>query len=116
MTTDSVYDFFEHHGIKGMRWGSRKSSDSGSSAKPKKLSRHDKRQAKFAANQQKAQNILASSLKEPTSLVLLNGRQVITGKEFVQHMSNGGLMDVRTTRVYARQQTKNGPYVLEPKG
>jgi len=114
MTVDEhVYDFLEHRGVKGMHWGVRKSN--GDKPSSKKPSRQEKREAKTAAREKKVNDLVSTSLKEPTALILLNGRHLITGEEFVNHMTNGGLMDVRLTRVYARQHTKEGPYVLEPK-
>lgn len=104
-----------HFGVKGMHWGVRKSRDSDSSSKTKKPSRKERRAAKQAATQKKVEDLVKSSLRDRTQLVLLNGQQVVTGEEFVQHMSNGGYMNARTTRLYARQQSKGGPYVLEPK-
>jgi len=43
MTDTSVYDFLDHHGVKGMRWGRRKGR--GSSPKPEFSERSRKQKA-----------------------------------------------------------------------
>jgi hypothetical protein len=109
-------DFVKHFGTRGMRWGVRNSRDSNSFKPNRKERRQEKRLAKNAAQEKKVNDIIKTSLKQPTrTLVLLNGQQVVTGKEFVDHMTAGGRMNVKTTRIYARQQGKTGPFVLEPK-
>lgn len=112
MTT--VDEFLEHHGVKGQRWGVRSSSDKSGG---KKLSRHERRAAAKQAKQEetakKVADLMNAALKQPTSLIQLNGRQVITGKQFIDHMVNGGLLNINTSRVFARQETKNGPLVLQ---
>lgn len=115
-------DFLEHHGIKGMRWGHHKAKAEGSTKtpkaakpeKPKKLSGKEKRAARRAADEKKANDLLNEALKNPQTLIKLNtgyGPTIVTGKEFVEHLINGGYMNVRSTDIYARQD-KSGQYVL----
>lgn len=107
----SEADYLEHVGVKGMRWGQRKSR-SGPSRRQK---RHQARQEKFEANQKLAKSFIETGLKEPETLILVNGQTVATGREFIDYMGRGGLLDVKTTRVYARKSSPKGPYVLEPR-
>lgn len=99
--------FLQHFGKKGMKWGVRKektaSSGSSGSAKPQKLSRKEKKQAQHAVTIKRGENLVNLALKEPKSLILLNRKQVVTGKEFVSYLSKGGLLDIDGSGVYARQ-------------
>lgn len=111
MAKPSAEDFLAHHGVLGMHWGSHKATPeaakavSGSTPKPKRLSR---RAAKNAFYQEKANRLLNTALKDPSVLIALNTGgmhpTVVTGKEFVHHLSQGGLMNVKYTDVYATKQ------------
>jgi len=102
-------DFLEHFGVKGQKWGVRKKRESSGGNKPKKLSR---RKARRAVAQKKAEDLINTALKDPDVIINLNGRILVTGKEFVNHMANGGLLNVKTSRIYAQQDKPDGPYVV----
>lgn len=91
---EDISDFLSHHGIKGQRWGVR-NKQTGTSTK--KVSRRQRRIAATHANQRAAKAFVVKASKNPNMIVLLNGRHVITGKQFVDHMMAGGLMDIKTT-------------------
>lgn len=120
MDDENVADFLAHFGVKGMRWGVRRQENAGST-KPSRKERkqaekervRSEREAAFNAHIEKARGLVQQSLKDPDTLVLLNGRQIVTGREFVQHMTNGGLMDVNTTRVYATIDKTTKKYVVQ---
>jgi hypothetical protein len=100
-----------HFGVKGMRWGHRQASGSGSS-KPRKMTRQEVKADKTAFYEKKLSNVLEKSLKDPKTLVTLTLQgesypTVVTGKEFVDYASRGGLMNARTTDIYATL-TKDG--------
>jgi hypothetical protein len=105
---EDIYAFLEHHGVKGMRWGSRKGASSGDKRRGFRQRRADKRQARI----QKANDLMTTALKDPEVLIKLNNQQIVTGRQFVQFMGRGGLMDVRTTDIYAKKGPK-GKYVLQ---
>lgn len=93
--------YLRHVGIKGMHWGQRRER------------KKKEKQARFAENQKKANDLLRTALKDSNTLILLNKHHIVTGKEFVDHLSNGGLLDVNTSRVYAKQKKPGGAYVLQ---
>ena len=107
--------FLEHYGVKGMRWGVRKNSTSSH-----KKSRREKRAEKKAAKQEfynkKAQNIIAKSLEDPDTIVSLKTTDVyptlVTGREFVEYASKGGIFDIRYTDVYATKDRESNTYVV----
>jgi hypothetical protein len=104
-----VDDVLAHHGVKGMKWGERKA------AKPAKLSRKQVKAEKHAFYQNKANSLVQEALKNPKTLIALNTGgtfpTIVTGREFITHLSNGGVMNIKATDVYARQG-KDGAYVL----
>lgn len=113
MEKQKVDAFIAHHGKKGMRWGIRNKQNPSESPKvSRQVRKAQERQAQFQKNQAKAADFLNTALKDPQVLIKLNGRTVVTGKEFTDHLIAGGLLDVNTTSIYAQQKTKNGPYVL----
>jgi hypothetical protein len=124
----------EHHGIKGMKWGQHKAEGSaggpsGSAEKPKKtfrgttvekLSREEIRTQKKDFYQNKADDIINRAAKSPDSLVMIQDRQtyartIVTGKELIEHMGKGGLMDVYMTDIYA-EKNKSGEYEISADG
>lgn len=121
MMDKEVDNFLAHFGVKGMRWGRRKATEnsgdsSGSSPKPKKLTRKEARAEKDAFYQNKGTNLLNKALKDPDILIELHNGDIIptitTGKEFVSYLEKGGVMNLKMTDVFAQQEKKNGQYVL----
>lgn len=112
----------EHHGVKGMRWGHRKAKTSGGDTPPKRLSRKEVRQinkqGREEFNQKRINDVLAKASKHGEGVLLktrLPGDEyptIVTGKEFIEHISKGGAFDVRMTDIYATKDEKAGAYVL----
>ena len=105
--------YLDHSGVKGMRWGVRKKQNHPDVGNRKLSGRKAKKQARIQANHAKATKLVGDALKKPNDLILLNGRMVVTGKEFTDHMMAGGLLDIKTSRVYATQATPNSKYKLQ---
>lgn len=123
---DDVNDFLAHYGKKGMKWGvttaDSASSGGGDSASRKKLSRKEVREANKAGerefNEKKLANVY-SEAKSKGEQVLIKSRAsgdfadtVMTGKQFVEHVERGGLIDARSTAVFARQSKAGEQFVL----
>jgi hypothetical protein len=75
--------YLQHFGVKGMRWGQRKAEK----------------------NQERANLLLNTARAKPdTTIVELhdgsNVIKVITGREFVDHLMNGGIVDINRTRMF----------------
>lgn len=111
--------FLEHFGVKGMKWGVHNDNDSTSSSKPK-VSRKELRATNKAAKtkfyEDKAHRVIDAASKDPEVLIQLKTQAayptVVTGREFIQHLSKGGVMDVQLTDVYATKDKKQNAYVL----
>lgn len=146
-----VDDFLAHYGVKGMKWGVRRNSDTGvrpiaktldeskfgraananakrymakqaaktNAAAPKRLSRKEhKAKVKRERDefyQKKANKLLDEVMNDPEVLVnvrTMNGTMVASGKEFLDFMRRGGVMDVRATDIYARKTADGKNYEL----
>lgn len=111
-------DAIAHFGTKGMKWGVRKSNagGGGSGSGPQKLTRKEVKMEKKQFYENKANHILKTAVDHPDVLIgVSNGSPIptiVTGREFVHHMSRGGQMNVRYTDIYATKS--NGTYFLNP--
>jgi hypothetical protein len=128
-TYEEALAFLEHHGGGPGGFGEKHAGTQGvktatakreakAASKPVKLSRKDVRVEKQAFYQKKAEHLLKTAVDNPDVLIgVSNGSPiptVVTGKEFVNHMSRGGMMNVRYTDIYATKDPKSGSYVLNP--
>lgn len=130
--SNDVDRFLEHFGVKGMRWGVRRTdeqlaraskgkkdssskSEKESTSKPKKLTRQEVRQEKREFYEKKASRILAEAAEKPDVLVSVltphsQFPTVVSGREFVDYARRGGAFNTRVSDIYARKE--NGSYVI----
>lgn len=111
MTEVSREEALSHFGIKGMHWGVRKASDSSGS---QKLTRKEVRAEKKDFYEKKGSRLVDTALKDPEVLIKLTnqaGSLVITGEQFVNHLSAGGMMNVKYTDIWATKDKTSGQYV-----
>lgn len=120
---ESPEEYLEHHGVKGMKWGVRRNRDSGGSDKPRKISRGENRRLNKKAErefyQNKINDIFEKSLKLDTDIFIAANTggpitQIMTGREFVIHMANGGLLNPKTSEIWAVNENKFG--IVAPQG
>ena len=109
-------DALAHFGVKGMRWGQRKAQES-TGGGTRKATRAEKRAHQEKFNQEKGDRLIKTAQKDPEVLIKLKTQDpypvIVTGKEFIQHLSNGGVMDIRASDVYAKLDKKEGGYVQQ---
>lgn len=103
----------EHYGVKGMRWGQRKLdrqspmvSDKSTgitkdvkSGKVVSYKPTGPRSGRSAQGADFAKKIMSQAEKNPDDLYILNGQVMVTGKQFLDHMIAGGVLDIRTTQL-----------------
>lgn len=110
---ESSDDFLAHYGVKGMKWGVRKSES--------KESRKEYRK-RIASEKNEYYNNKMSNVVNRASRggddVLVKTRYggdhiqtITTGSEFVKQLSKGAAFDVTLTEIYATK-SKDGPYVI----
>ncbi|MFZ2560388.1 MAG: hypothetical protein WAW91_02035 [Candidatus Nanoperiomorbaceae bacterium] len=109
--------FLSHDGVKGMKWGVRKSKDSSPTNTKKHYTRAEKKVIKQKFYQDKAENLVKTALEKQNDVLIsvflgVGAPTIVTGKQFVEHLSNGGGFNVNYTDVYAAKSSPTGPYVM----
>jgi hypothetical protein len=104
-----VDEFLEHHGVRGQKWGIRNKRKSGPSRRD--VRKHKKQQVQ-KLRMDKANHLVETATKDPQVLIKLNRRHVVTGEEFINHLSRGGLLDIDGSDIWAQQEKPGGPYVM----
>lgn len=141
-------DYLAHYGVKGMKWGRRKDGSAGSKRAAKKEAKAEVKTAKkelkaktregksnirnrtAVEKQQRDQKHLTTltkiASKEATSLISMTGPNntttLVTGKDFVDHVSRGGLLNASSTYLfyssksnYANENSRNAYSVSDAK-
>lgn len=103
-----------HYGKKGMHWGVRNDTSGGET---RKATKSEKKAHAAQWDQDKANRLVAAAMKDPKILISVKSQElyptIATGKEFLDHMSSGGLLNVRQSDIYAKQKTPGGQYELQ---
>ena len=116
---------FDHFGVKGMRWGRRKkrtsTSDTGTSkskASKKKLTRAEVRAERNAFYMARSERAVDTALRKKGDTLIYTSTTpkvraiVMSGNEFIDHISKGGAFDTRVTRVYATKD-ESGQFAFD---
>lgn len=119
---ESPDDFLAHYGVKGMKWGVRRSQAqldraSGSRKESRKEYRSRVKQEKNEFYNKKMSSIVDKAAKDGSDVMiktLYAGETfptVTTGSDFVKQLSKGRSFDVTVTEVFATK-TADGPYQM----
>lgn len=112
---DEVDDFLAHFGVKGMRWGQRKKF-----TESRKQYKGRVKAERTSFEQQKLDNVLKTSIRKGEDVLVSTRipgdtvKTIMTGKQFVERAIAGGLMDSRSTDVFATLDKKQKQFVLNP--
>lgn len=110
----SIDEAIAHFGTKGMRWGVRNDTTGGET---RKATKSEKKTHAVQWDQAKAQRLVDAAMKDPKVLISVKSQDlypmIATGKEFLDHMAAGGLLNVRQSDIYAKQDTPGGQYRLQ---
>ena len=111
-----------HFGVPGMKWGHRKvvnvPGSISTQRKTRKEVRRINKEGLYKFYEDRASKAVKQALKDPTSLIKTQTNysaypQIVTGKQFIDHLSAGGAINIQATAVYATKATKNGQYVVD---
>lgn len=113
--SEPVEDFLAHYGILGMKWGKRKKYE-----ETRREYKARTREEQDAFYRDKLSRTINASLKKGED-ILVGSRlpgdyavTIMTGKQFVEYASKGGLLDAKTTDVFATLDKKLGKFVQNP--
>ena len=104
----------QHFGVKGMKWGVRRSSGSGTATVSRRQNRKMNKTARKEYYQEKADHILKTALtdiKGGDTLIRV-GSSVVTGQMFVHHVLRGNAINITATEIAGIRNPKTG--YLEP--
>lgn len=113
MSIYSTDPYLAHYGVKGMKWGVRRSSNSGATTISRRQNRKMNKAARKEYNRAKADHILKTVLANKGDDTLIQvGRTLVTGEMFVNHALSGGAFNVLHTNIASVRNPKTGE--LEP--
>lgn len=106
--------YLQHFGVKGMKWGVRRSSGSGTATISRRQNRKMNKTARKEYYQEKADHILKTALTDIKGgdTMIRVGRSVVTGQMFVHHVLSGAVINITDTEIAGIRNPKTG--YLEP--
>ena len=103
--------YLQHFGVKGMKWGVRRSSGSGTATVSRRQNRKMNKTARKEYYQEKADHILKTALANKGDDTLIQvGHSVITGQTFVNLALSGGAFNIKATNIASIRNPKTGGF------
>ena len=103
--------YLQHFGVKGMKWGVRRSSGSGTAKISRRQNRKMNKTARKEYYQEKADHILKTALANKGDDTLIQvGNSVITGQTFVKLAASGGVFNIKATNIASIRNPKTGGF------
>ena len=103
--------YLQHFGVKGMKWGVRRSSGSGTATVSRRQNRKMNKTARKEYYQEKADHILKTALANKGDDTLIQvGHSVITGQMFVNLALSGGAFNIKATNIASIRNQKTGDF------
>ena len=101
--------YLQHFGVKGMKWGVRRSSGSGTATISRRQNRKMNKTARKEYYQEKADHILKTALANKGDDTLIQvGNSVVTGQMFVKLALSGGAFNIKATNIASIRNPKTG--------
>ena len=103
--------YLQHFGVKGMKWGVRRSSGSGTATISRRQNRKMNKTARKEYYQEKANHIIKTALANKGDDTLIQvGTSVITGQMFVNLALSGGAFNIKATNIASIRNPKTGDF------
>ena len=103
--------YLQHFGVKGMKWGIRRSSGSGTATVSRRQNRKMNKTARKEYYQEKADHLLKTALANKGDDTLIQvGRSVITGQTFVNLALSGGAFNIKATNIASIRNPNTGDF------
>ena len=103
--------YLQHFGVKGMKWGVRRSSGSGTATVSRRQNRKMNKTARKEYYQEKADHILKTAIANKGDDTLIQvGNSVVTGKTFVNLALSGGAFNIKATNIASIRNHKTGNF------
>ena len=107
MSDQDVDDFLEHFGVKGMKWGVRRTRSRPDNIPSQFMLRRGEKKKRLILGEKKVESLFDSSLNDPDVLINPNGQTAATGKKFSKSLLTGALLAVSAASIYNQQQKRD---------
>ena len=110
MNPDEVA-YLAHFGVKGMKWGVRRSSGSGTATVSRRQNRKMNKTARKEYNVAKLNHIVDTILAHKgNDTVIQVGSSLVTGEVFASHILSGAAIPITATNIASIRNPKTGYY------